>query len=255
MHITQLRQTTFFSIIFVFCFLLIASLWIDPTGTWRAWPPSFSSFYRCLKINVKKMNALLGSNGGIWFPITLLCGDPNWRTIFNTTHRRDERQQWADQRGCRGPIKLLEFTSCHHTIPATETPCSFSIKTRCSKSRDKNRYHNNNITKIYTVPSRDDKYDNYLVTNKHVSIFSEIQTDLITKQLSSYCTCLVMPGHLGTFSVNFFSLVFLVEHRFYQKDQWDLVLEKNYPFFREGHRQQENNDLTKDRQAMGGKGK
>lgn len=56
-----------------------------------------------------------------------------------------------------------------------------------------------------------------------------------------------MPGHLGTFSVKFFSLVFL---RKIGKD-----LDKIYPFARKGHRQQENYDLTKDRQAMGGKGK
>lgn len=76
----------------------------------------------------KKINALLGSNGGIWFPISL-CGDPNWRATFSTTHRRDERRQWADQRGCRGPIKLLEFHTCHRTIPASESPAA--IKPRC----------------------------------------------------------------------------------------------------------------------------
>lgn len=69
---------------------------------------------------------------GIQLPISL-WRDPNWRAIFNATHRRDERKQWAAQAGCRGPIKLLEFTSCHHTIPDTKPPRPSPINPRWQK--------------------------------------------------------------------------------------------------------------------------
>lgn len=68
-----------------------------------------------------KNEPLASSYEGIRFPICL-CSDPDWSAVFNTTHKRDERRWWAAQAGCREPIKLSEFTSCHRTIPDTGPP-------------------------------------------------------------------------------------------------------------------------------------
>lgn len=159
--------------------------------------------------------------------LSAVCGDPNWRAVFNTTHRRDEGRQRADQRGCRGPIKLLEFTSCHHTIPRYRGHLAPpSIKPRCRTRRIwlKN-HHNNNISKNLHCAVTGRQITTTLAT-KAISILkalTHLQTDLITRQLTFYWTCLVVLGHLQSFAVKLFWLFF---GRTKVQDKYNLLLRK-----------------------------
>lgn len=93
-----------------------------------------------------KNEPLASSYEGIWFPISL-CSDPDWWAIFNTTHGRDERRRWAGQAGCREPIKLWEFTSCHRPITDTGPPPP-SSPGRKEKALSKKKVSDKNVEEL-----------------------------------------------------------------------------------------------------------